>query len=401
MVSSIIALIALVFIFSGVFSPSRLRGMHEGAVAGEVNGEPISLADFSRELQRRMEFFKSMGGGGLTEAQLKAFGLREGVFKELVNRKLMLQEAEKQGMMATKEEIRSRVREIKAFEKDGKFDALQYKATLEANNYTPASFEHLISDEIVLEKWNDYFKNRVRVSEEEIKSEFLVSKDKRNIKYVLLTSEAGKKDVKVSDDDVKKFLADPAKLNLAKSQYEGKKATEYKGKTFDSVKDQIAREVLASDKTEEIKKNNERLAALVLPLLTADKGSDAKVNAALKPYNVTVKSTGMMSRSARFIPGVGEAPELMNDAFAEKSPIDPKAGGKAKKYQSSGWSMVAVVSETETPDLAKLQSERDQLLKQISFRKERELYEAWLKKLTDKARIKKNDAVIGGDTGEA
>jgi len=52
-------------------------------------------------------------------------------------------------------------------------------------------------------------------------------------------------------------------------------------------------------------------------------------------------------RESRFLPGVGEAPELLGDAFARKSPIDPNAGGKVKKYSSPMWVMVAVVTESE------------------------------------------------------
>jgi hypothetical protein len=39
----IIGLLALVFVFYGVFSPKATRGIHEGAVAGTVNGDPISI----------------------------------------------------------------------------------------------------------------------------------------------------------------------------------------------------------------------------------------------------------------------------------------------------------------------------------------------------------------------
>lgn len=401
MVGGIVAMIALVFILEGVFSGNQFQGSGAGAIAGEVNGEPISIQEFARELERRMEFFKSMGGGTLTEAQMQAFGLREGVFRELVNRKLMLQEAQKQGLTASDEEIRAKIQEIKVFEKDGKFDALHYRQVLQANNLTPGGFEKLIRDDVMLEKWNDYFKNRVRVSEEEVKDEYVLTRNRRNIKYVLLTSESGRKDVKVDAKEVEKFLADPAKLNLAKSQYEAKKSVEYKGKSFEQAKDQVAREILASEKTDEIRKNNERLANQVATVLTADKASDARVNAILKPYGVTVKSTGMITQNNRFISGVGEAPELLADAFKPDSPIDPKRGGKAKTYNSSAWYMVAVIQESEAPDLSKMPAERETLLKQIAFRKERELYDAWLKKLSDKAKIKRNDAVVVGNQNEA
>ena len=47
-IGAIISVIALVFVFYGVFSPKATRGLHEGAVAGTVNGDAITIAEFNR-----------------------------------------------------------------------------------------------------------------------------------------------------------------------------------------------------------------------------------------------------------------------------------------------------------------------------------------------------------------
>src|SRR5688572_7331192 len=89
-IGGIIAFIAFVFVFYGVFSPKSTRGLHEGAVAGTVNGDSISISDFNRELTRRIEFFKMYSGGKLTDEQIKTFRIKENVFQELVNRKMLV-----------------------------------------------------------------------------------------------------------------------------------------------------------------------------------------------------------------------------------------------------------------------------------------------------------------------
>ena len=397
-VGGIIGFIAFVFVFYGVFNPKSTRGLHEGTVAGEVNGDPIGLAEFNRQLNQRLEFFRQMGGGKITEAQLKAFRVREGVFEELVNRKLMAQAAVSAGLTASDEEVRQKIKEIPAFQKDGRFDTTTYRQVLEANNHTPGSFEKMVREDLSLQSWQRYFKDRVRVSDEEMRREYLVMRDKRDIRYVLLTADSAKRAVQVSDAEVRKFLTDTAKLNLARTQYEQRKASpEMKNLSFDIAKEKIAREILAGEKTEELKKINDRLADQALGVLTASKSSDAKVNALLKPYGVTVKSTGLIARTSPYIPGIGEAKDLMADAFASKSPIDPSQGGKPKKYVSGAWWVVAVVAAAERPDLAKLETEREQIVQQLTARKERELYEAWMKRLREGAKIVKNTAVVSED----
>lgn len=396
---AIIGFIAFIFVVSGVFSPKATRGLHEGAVAGTVNGDPISISDFNRALNQRMEMFKSIGGGKLSDEQLKAFHIRDGVFEELVRRKLMEQEADKQGLEASDSEVMDRIREIPSFQKDGKFDYTTYKATLESNNYTPGTFERLVRTDLSTQAWQSYFQNRVKVSDGEIKTQYGISEDKREIKYVLLTTEAGRQGIKIDQAEVDKFLADTAKLNMAKSQFEAQKGEKagkdkFKNMTFDMVKGQIARDVLSSEKVDEIKKINEKLGDQVVAAMTAEKSSDGKVNALLKPYKVEVKSTGLVTSESKYLPGIGDAPELLTDAFSAKSPIDPAQGGKAKKYTLANSVVVAVVTQAKKPDFAKLDTERPNLIKQIAGKKQRDIYDEWLKKIQSKSKIDANPAVV-------
>lgn len=394
-IGGIIGLIGVVFVFSGVFSPKRTQGMHSGTVAGTVNGESISLTEFNRELSRRVEFFKNMSGGKMTEDQIKAFRLREMVFQDLVRRKLVLQEAARQGLQAGNEQVMETIRSIPAFQKDGKFDVLTYKQVLQANQYTPGAFERMIRDDASERQWEEYFRRRAQVTVEEARRDYLESREKRKFKYVLLTAEAGRKTLTISDAEVQKFLSDPAKLNLAKAQFEGKKNGIYKGRDFDAVKPGIARELIAGDRVGEIRGANEKLAEQVLPLMGAEKAADGKVNAALKALGVEVKSSDWIQPQTQFIPNIGDASELVRDAFARKSPIDASQGGKAKKYSTAGGILVALVTDAEKADPSRFEAEKDKVLKQLAMRRGRELYSAFVSDLEKKARVEENAAVLG------
>lgn len=400
MVGGIIGFIAFVFIVSGVFSPSRTRGLHDGAVAGTVNGEPISISEFNRAVTQRLEFFKALGGGKLTDAQIRNFRVHEGVFTEMVGRKLSLMAAEKAGLGASDEEIREKVRQIPAFQRDGRFDPVAYKTVLEANNHTPASFERLVREDVSLRKWGAYFRARARVSDEEVRREYQVSGDRRNVRYVLLTAETAKKVIEVPKAEIDKFLADPAKENLARAQYDQRKERDLKSVSWEEAKQRIARELLGGERTDEIRKINEKLADQVAAILGKDEASVKKVNAVLKTFGVEARATGLISRQNQYLPGVGEARELMTDAFASPSPIDADSGGKAKKYVSGAWWLVALVIESQKPDLSKFEERKGSLIKQLAYRKEQELQGAVLKKLQEKATVKRNDAVVNPE-GEA
>ena len=129
-ITVIIGFIALVFAFEGVFGPKATRGLHDGAVAGTVNGEPISIGDYNKALERKLEFLKGMMGGKVSEEQMKMFRVRESVFQELTQQKLMAQAALASGRRPSDEAIRKEIVGMTYFQKDGKFDPGQYRATL-------------------------------------------------------------------------------------------------------------------------------------------------------------------------------------------------------------------------------------------------------------------------------
>jgi hypothetical protein len=110
-----------------------------------------------------------------------------------------------------------------------------------------------------------------------------------------------------------------------------------------------------------------------------------------------VKQTVWITAENKYVPGAGDVPELVKDAFAAKSPIVPADGGKAKKYTSSAGTVVAVVTQVQKPDMAKYDSARGDLIRQLAGKKQRELYEDWLKKLSAKAKIDINPDVVKAD----
>lgn len=335
-VGGIIGFIAFVFIFEGVFRPGQTSGLHEGSVAGKVNGDVISLSDFNRALERRSEFMKNLTGGSVTEEQMKMFRLKESTFSELVNAKLMSQAAAKSGLEPSDEHVRQEIMKLPYFQKDGKFDVLAYKNILAANNMSPGSFEKMMREQIAVEEYTRALYIQVRVSEAELKEEFLNSKEQRNVKYVVIPSESDKK-----GDLAPKELADK-----------------------------------------------------IATLMKADKGSDAAVNALAKPYGADVKMTNLISKAAGFIPGIGEDPALFADVFASPSPL----AGKAKVYSLQGRYVVAIVTESKKADASTFEKERAQVFAQVKAKKERDLMSQAMKKLVEKAKIVPNKDIVGDVT---
>ena len=353
-IGGIISLIAFVFVFYGVFSPKSTRGLHEGAVAGTVNGDAITISEFQSALNRRMEYFKNIGGGKITDEMLKTLHLRESVFQELAQRKVLVQQAQKQGLLASDEEVKERIQEIPVFHKDGKFDFKTYKDALESRNYSPGGFERQMREDLSVQRWEGFFHQAVHVSESEIQREHLLNEEKRTIKYVLLTPEPPKP-------------AAPAKP----------------GAPADA-------QAKAPEKPEEIQNRILKTGDDVLAIVAKQSSlPDAKLNALLKGYSAEVKSVGSVTSASPYVPGYGEAKELFADAFGTTMQV-----GKPKKYQAASRVLVAWVADAQHADLKDVEKKRDTLVKQIAMKKSRDLFQGWLKAQVDKSKIETNPAVV-------
>lgn len=334
LVGGIISLIALVFIFEGAISNRATRGLHDSAVAGTVNGDVISLGEFNRALEQKLEFMKGILGGNISEDQIKMFRVRETAFQELVQARLKVQQAEKAGIQPSDEEIRSEIMKIEAFKKDGKFDPMRYKQILQANNLQSGMFEKNIRDQLAADAWMKNIMAQVKVSQLEVKEEFLLNNDTRTVKIVSLLADAPK-----AGDLNPKEAADKAAAMLKK-----------------------------------------------------DKASDAAVNALLKPYNVTVREVPNLNKGAGYIPGVGEDPAVWNAVFGSD-----ELTKQAKVFASGGRLNVVLVTDAKRPNESAFAKEALKLSAQVREKKSRELLNTVMKQLMEQAKIDPNPSVVMGD----
>lgn len=404
-VAVIVGAIALVFVFSGVFNP-KSGGIGGDAVAAKVNGDAISMQDFAREYQQRVEFYQNMMKGKVDENLLKSLGIQKQVIEELVRRKLMLQEAERMGLTVSDEEVRDKIREMPYFKnKEGKFDASQYNATLSANRYSPATFENMVREDLLRNHLAEFMRNRVRVSAKEVEEEFLSSEDRRQIDYVVLTRETAKKLLVVSDTDVNELLKTEPGKNAVKLNYEQNKgeymkpmAKTAKGQPpakpefipLEQVQRKVAVEVLKDRRTEELGKINRTLANELLA-----KAKAGQLKAFAKSKGLELKTTEKFNRQESFIPGVGDVPALMADAYKAGSPLL----GEPKLYESNGRFVVAQRLQEYKPNPATFAKERERLESQAATRKSQQFYEQWMGELRAQAKVSMSKNLEEGAPG--
>jgi peptidyl-prolyl cis-trans isomerase D len=157
----IIVLITVTFLFFGIY-PSSVSGR----TVAKVDGYVISADDVNRVYQNMYENYRRIMKDQLNENISKA--LRAQALRELVQNRLLVQEADRVGLRVADEELQSYIVQIPAFNNQGRFDSRAYERALQNINMTPALFEQNQRDLLLRQKLERLVEDGVAVTNAEL-----------------------------------------------------------------------------------------------------------------------------------------------------------------------------------------------------------------------------------------
>jgi len=131
--------VALSFVLWGVgdyFMGSRVQTI------AEVDGNPISDSAFYLAYERQVNNYRAALGKSFSKKAMESMGVKQITLQTLINRHLMLDEADSMGLVAPKSVLLSRVRSNPAFLSAGNFDPRRYEILTRNMGFrTPADYE--------------------------------------------------------------------------------------------------------------------------------------------------------------------------------------------------------------------------------------------------------------------
>jgi peptidyl-prolyl cis-trans isomerase D len=198
----------------------NLRDQGRSDVA-EVNGEIISQREFALHYQRQVERYREMLKGTLTPEMVKGLNLKGSLMEELIQKKLVLQEARSLGLTASDEELVRQLAKVPEFQVAGRFNKEHYLQVLRANKLQPAQFEEEQRDQLTMERLYSVILDAVQVSDAEVRERYRLDHEKINVNFIRLTVADFISQVKLTDNDIKSFydrnkesLKEPLKLQV-------------------------------------------------------------------------------------------------------------------------------------------------------------------------------------------
>lgn len=207
-------IIVFSFVIWGMVWPSEIDKMDQMNAAGMLDGQPVSHGEY-RSAYLSTYMARALSAGG----EIASTPANDEILRRLSWQRLAtLREAAQLGVAATEQELIGAIRSNFA-ETNGAYNPQRYQAFLQnvmrPMGFSAAQFEQHIREEIAIQKLGSLIGRQAHVTPLEIRRTFETLLDTFIVEYAAVRVKDVEKDVKVSDEDARKFYeADPAAFTV-------------------------------------------------------------------------------------------------------------------------------------------------------------------------------------------
>jgi peptidyl-prolyl cis-trans isomerase D len=202
MTRAVVILLIGVFAFWGVSTGmfSRIKPV------ATVDGHQILSKDLDQETQlirRRLEQVY----GPEAAAAMARFNVREQALEQLIDRQLVLDEANHLGLRISDDELERMIESQSAFQVEGRFDFAIYQTALRGQNMRPADFESLVRMDLLQQLVQRMVSETVQISDAEARQIYNDLNLKLAMAYVEIPYKDFESSIKPTDKQIADFFA--------------------------------------------------------------------------------------------------------------------------------------------------------------------------------------------------
>ena len=215
----------IIVVFIAFYGGNKFRDASSQDIA-EVNGEVITQREFALHYQRALERYRDLLKGSLTPELEKNLNIRGTLLEELIQKKLVLQEARQLGLAANDEDLMTAIAQVPDFQVNGRFNKERYLQLLRANRISPGQFEDEQREQLTIQRLYSMLLDAVHVTEAEVRDRYRFEQGKINLYFIRLPINNYLSEVKLSEDEIKNFyernkafLKEPLKVQVEYLSY--------------------------------------------------------------------------------------------------------------------------------------------------------------------------------------
>lgn len=171
-------------------------------IVASVNGKDITRAELAQAVDQQRRVLIQQMGQQFDPAMVDDHVLQSSVLETLINRQLLLQNAEDQKMDIDKAQIDKLIVSIPQFQQNGRFDADRFQVMVRSYGMTPLKFRDAIREEALLLQLRFGVADTEFVTGEELKHLQSLEGQTRDISWFVLPVEPVRKSIVPSDEEI-------------------------------------------------------------------------------------------------------------------------------------------------------------------------------------------------------
>ena len=167
-----------------------------------VNGTDISeaLVDYEADL-RTQQIIQSLGDASDIDDAM----IREATINELIQQELLIQAADRGGMVISNASLDRQIASTESFQVDGVFNNELAQAVLVSAGYTPSSYRESLSKDLLLNQLITAYSNSGFITQTELENLAALTEQQRSLRYLLIDYFDQALQMEVSDEEISAY----------------------------------------------------------------------------------------------------------------------------------------------------------------------------------------------------
>lgn len=198
----VLGLLAIPFVFFGL--DSYIQSVPQDAVA-QVGDSEIKVSEFQAEFSRYRAQLRQQQGDAYDELQANRPEARREFLETMIDRRLLLQHVQSMGMAISANTIADVIRNVPAFQIDGRFDPEIYRQRIAASGQSASSFERELASDLLIQELPAAVSSSVIVTDADIDRWLRVQMEKRQISFATIQSQSFSDDVSIAESEIEAF----------------------------------------------------------------------------------------------------------------------------------------------------------------------------------------------------
>ncbi|MCO6414155.1 MAG: SurA N-terminal domain-containing protein [Thiogranum sp.] len=389
-------IIGLIIITFALFGLGSYLQDKTRVFAAKVNDVEISPRDLATAYQQQRAQLEEMLGDNFKPGLIDDQAIKRRALDTLINRALLLQAAQTDGMAVSDQLLAATIHAIPAFQVDGEFSEELYQQFLIQRGATAAGFEADTRSSLAAEQLVNGLSRTVFVAPYELEQAYSLQEQQRDFSYVVVPAAAFEKDVEISEEEIAQYYSDhgdqfmiPERVRLAYVRL----TAEQLGANIEI--DDAELEAYYEERKQALQTLEQRRASHILIQVASDADETAVEAARTKAADLRARigdGEDFSKLAKEFSDDPGSAPDGGDLGFFSRGAMVPEFEASVFSLDEGdvsdlvrtqfGFHIIKLtgVRESEIPPLEQV---RDELLAEMQQRRAGDLFYGQLDQLTD------------------